>query len=217
MTATHTRNMPQVGDHVEVYWPHDQCYYAGYVSHVNIARDTFRVNYEDGDVENLKLQFEEWRFVPRKQQHQLPTSPVDIRERPTTAHTTHEVEHCEESLKLVAKAVFTFLSPSKQDLNVPLYLRQALDILLASASDRRLVKALKKGPAIEEEWLTSNGRGRTAFKLLESNLEASASRKLTSIASKIQHSARSLKREQYQSDLLHAAAIVLRAIQELKK
>lgn len=52
--------VPLIGDHIEVFWPHDDQYYRGVVSATTSAGEHI-INYDDGDVETLTLANETWR------------------------------------------------------------------------------------------------------------------------------------------------------------
>lgn len=58
----HLLNHVQVGDEVQVWWPLDRKYYSGRVEAV-IEGGRHRIAYEDGDVEDLVLASEQWRFT----------------------------------------------------------------------------------------------------------------------------------------------------------
>eukprot|EP00171_Calliarthron_tuberculosum_P022021 IDg22021t1 len=60
---TQGHDMPKIGEHIEVFWPEDDKYYEGCVSGHDEKSDTYKISYCDGDLENLKLQDEKWRFV----------------------------------------------------------------------------------------------------------------------------------------------------------
>lgn len=55
---------PTVGDCIEVYWPLDRQYYAGRIEKHSFFSDPGqkRVLYDDGEVEDLHLDHETWRF-----------------------------------------------------------------------------------------------------------------------------------------------------------
>lgn len=53
--------LPKVRDHVEVYWPDDDKYYAGRVISFNKGTGKHRVKYTDGEIECLNLKKELWR------------------------------------------------------------------------------------------------------------------------------------------------------------
>ncbi len=54
-----------IGDAIEVYWPEDDEYYAGKVAARNIASGMHCIHYDDGEVEDIDLAREQWRFVVR--------------------------------------------------------------------------------------------------------------------------------------------------------
>lgn len=54
-------HLPATGDCIEVFWPDDDTYYAGRVTEFNEARCRHRVEYFDGDIEELDLRDEKWR------------------------------------------------------------------------------------------------------------------------------------------------------------
>lgn len=53
--------LPEPGELIEVYWGGDRRYYKGKVASFDHATNTHRVEYVDGDVENLDLTTERWR------------------------------------------------------------------------------------------------------------------------------------------------------------
>lgn len=57
----HLLQFIQLGDEIDVWWPHDNTYYPGRVTGV-LPGDRHRVDYTDGEVEELKLATEQWRF-----------------------------------------------------------------------------------------------------------------------------------------------------------
>lgn len=55
--------LPSPGDSIEVWWEGDAVYYPGVVHSYDAAKNTFHVNYIDGDVdEGINLSTEKWRF-----------------------------------------------------------------------------------------------------------------------------------------------------------
>lgn len=48
-------------DEIEVWWPHDQTYYPGRITK-ELAAERHRVVYTDGEIEELRLETEQWRF-----------------------------------------------------------------------------------------------------------------------------------------------------------
>ncbi len=54
-----------VGDAIEVYWPDDKQYYSGKVAAYNSNTGTSCIHYDDGEVEEINLAYEQWRFVGR--------------------------------------------------------------------------------------------------------------------------------------------------------
>ncbi len=54
------RPLPNSGDEIEVYWAGDRRYYPGKIGNFDPNTNTFRVEYVDGDVENLDLNTERW-------------------------------------------------------------------------------------------------------------------------------------------------------------
>ena len=57
----------QVGDKVEVYWPLDDQYYPGSVSDYSEATGKHRIAYDGGQVENLKMEEENWCVMSKNQ------------------------------------------------------------------------------------------------------------------------------------------------------
>lgn len=49
------------GDHIEVWWPFDQAYYRGRVA-AKYGGNLCQIVYVDGEVEELDLALEQWRF-----------------------------------------------------------------------------------------------------------------------------------------------------------
>lgn len=60
-TNPHLLSHVRVGDELEVWWPLDNAYYSGVVGAV-LPAGRHRVCYADGDVEELVLAAEQWRF-----------------------------------------------------------------------------------------------------------------------------------------------------------
>lgn len=58
------RNAP-VGAKVAVHWPYDDEFYNGKISAFDATTHTHQINYDDGDVELLKLEEEMWYFGGR--------------------------------------------------------------------------------------------------------------------------------------------------------
>lgn len=68
-SPTHTTAMMNtltVGDAIEVYWPADKQYYAGRVAACKVRTGTYRIHYDDGEVEDLDLAKELWRAARSK-------------------------------------------------------------------------------------------------------------------------------------------------------
>lgn len=57
----HLLQFVQLQDEIEVWWPHDRKYYAGRITKA-LSRNRYRIEYNDGEIENLKLETEQWRF-----------------------------------------------------------------------------------------------------------------------------------------------------------
>ena len=57
----------KIGDKIEVYWPLDDQYYPGSVSEYAEATGKHRIAYDDGQVENLKMDEENWRILTTNQ------------------------------------------------------------------------------------------------------------------------------------------------------
>lgn len=51
-----------VGDEIEVWWPEDKAYYPGVISAI-LPNKRHRIIYDDGDIEELLLDNEIWRFI----------------------------------------------------------------------------------------------------------------------------------------------------------
>lgn len=54
-----------IGDTVEVYWPDDKCYYAGTIADYDNVSQQHRIIYDDGDIEQVTLSKEQWRYKRR--------------------------------------------------------------------------------------------------------------------------------------------------------
>ena len=52
-----------VGLKIEVYWPFDKMYYPGVIDTYDKRKNTYRVVYNDGDVEILNMSKEKWRLL----------------------------------------------------------------------------------------------------------------------------------------------------------
>ena len=61
-----------VGDAIEVYWPDDKDYYSGKVIAHDASRCLYRVQYDDGEVEEIDLAREQWRFAVQMRHHGNP-------------------------------------------------------------------------------------------------------------------------------------------------
>lgn len=73
-----------VGDEIEVYWPLDDAYYRGVVARA-LPKRRHRVFYDDGDVEDLDLDKEQWRPY-RTVQRSAASSAVENTEQCENAH-----------------------------------------------------------------------------------------------------------------------------------
>lgn len=51
----------RVGDHILVWWPVDSCYYLGQVVET-LPEGYYRIDYDDGIIEDVYLRAEQWRF-----------------------------------------------------------------------------------------------------------------------------------------------------------
>ena len=56
--------MPKVGLKIEVYWPIDKSFYSGTVTKFDESTSKYTVEYDDGDVEELDLDKEDWEIAP---------------------------------------------------------------------------------------------------------------------------------------------------------
>ncbi len=98
--------LPTISDAVEVYWPDDAKYYRGYISNFKLITRTFCVAYEDGDIEYLDLNTEQWRFAVRsRSENLLPPSPTDV-----TATARVESIHVVDAQMLVARCIWKYIS-----------------------------------------------------------------------------------------------------------
>lgn len=66
---------PEDGMRIEVYWPKYKAYYKGTISSFHQTTGQHEVRYDDGDIENIKLNKEQWRIE-------------DLEERQPTAFIT---------------------------------------------------------------------------------------------------------------------------------
>eukprot|EP00177_Eucheuma_denticulatum_P001082 GFKZ01001974.1.p1 GENE.GFKZ01001974.1~~GFKZ01001974.1.p1 ORF type:complete len:1046 (-),score=154.52 GFKZ01001974.1:2181-5294(-) len=67
-----------LADPIEVWWPYDQEYYPGVIAAL-LPNRRYRVHYDDGEVEELDLSAEQWRFrghAARRVSSNLTTSPT---------------------------------------------------------------------------------------------------------------------------------------------
>ena len=55
----------KIGDKIEVYWPLYDQYYPGSVSKYAEATGKHRISYDGGQVENLKMDDENWRILTK--------------------------------------------------------------------------------------------------------------------------------------------------------
>lgn len=74
-------HLPQVGDRLEIYWPHDDKYYSGKVVAL-LPREHHRIEYDDGEYENLILSDEKWRALPSLRL-KFPSSPRSVSTKAT--------------------------------------------------------------------------------------------------------------------------------------
>lgn len=58
---SHLLSHIRLGDEIEVWWPYDRQYYQGVVAAL-LANGHHRIHYDDGEVEELQLSTEQWRF-----------------------------------------------------------------------------------------------------------------------------------------------------------
>jgi len=69
---------PEVGDHIEVYWPLDDKYYGGKVAGYNNDTDKHDVTYDDGEKECLNLSTEQWRFANTSDEDALANNDIEL-------------------------------------------------------------------------------------------------------------------------------------------
>ena len=71
--ANDGKTLPKVGDKIGVYWPDDDVHYPGTVASFN-KEGKARVEYDDGDVETLRLEEEKWYYLqPKSKKRKLAT------------------------------------------------------------------------------------------------------------------------------------------------
>lgn len=78
---------PQPGDRVDIWWENDDTYYPGTLEYVHKNHaNTFRINYDDGEVEDVNLTEEKWRYALSTR------SKKSVSNSTTRAATRHETE-----------------------------------------------------------------------------------------------------------------------------
>ncbi len=146
------RATPAIGDAVEVYWPQDKCYYRGRVHHFNTFTHKFCVLYDDGDVEYLNFEDEQWRFSSRKKKKKSKIAHATATKRGrTTAPKPDEKEILLEEahqvvLKVVRKSIRR-LGENEGTITPWLAIRTAEDILCSALTNPSV--ALGTGPVYE--------------------------------------------------------------------
>ena len=137
------RHTPTIGDAVEVYWPQDKCYYGGRVHHFNKFTHKFCVLYDDGDVEYLNFEDEQWRFSSRKKRKTKIAHATIAKRGRTTAPKPDETEILlEEAYQFVLKVMrksIRQLGRSKRTITPWLAIRTAEDMLCSSLTNPRIV------------------------------------------------------------------------------
>lgn len=96
---------------------------------LGLLSDMFRVVYEDGDVENLLLQIEVWRFVKRRKG--VPSSLVDITIASSQAYPKTN-SHRANMKQLVTKVIRLCTCKNR---NIAVTLRMAADVIVAALMD----------------------------------------------------------------------------------
>lgn len=77
---------PNLGDLIAVYWPDDDAFYVGCVTEFSASTSRHRVEYKDGEVEDLDLRKERWHLsspssaavIKSVRRNDAPQSPVSI-------------------------------------------------------------------------------------------------------------------------------------------
>lgn len=81
-----TERIPKVSDSIEVYWDADDRYYKGTLTVNNSNEHSFRIMYDDGEMEDLDLRNEVWRFADMDKPNGTTKIPQD---KNTTKKQTH--------------------------------------------------------------------------------------------------------------------------------
>ncbi len=143
---------PAIGGAVEVYWPQDKCYYRGRVHHFNKFTHKFCVLYDDGDVEYLNFEDEQWRFLSSKKKKKCRIAHATATKRGrTTAQKPDEKEILLEEahqvvLKVMRKSIRR-LGENEGTITPWLVIRTAENILCSALTNPSL--ALGTGPVYE--------------------------------------------------------------------
>ncbi len=95
-----------IGDAVEVYWPEDKCYYCGRLDDFNKSTQEFCVLYDNGHVEYLNFDGEEWRFPDSSsKKYKIPCATANSRRKKAARNSTETEILLETAHELVLKVV----------------------------------------------------------------------------------------------------------------
>ena len=64
LKSTTRRMNPKVGMRIEVYWPLEKKFFSGTLVEYNSGTGKYRIDYDDGDSEDLNLSKEKWKELP---------------------------------------------------------------------------------------------------------------------------------------------------------
>lgn len=74
-------SVPNVGDRVQIWWPHDQAFYPGCVAAFNQQDGTHFIKYDDGETEYLDMKNERWR---KFNDDANPNAAANVKDEPST-------------------------------------------------------------------------------------------------------------------------------------
>lgn len=208
---------PSIGDMVEIYWPVDNRYYSGMISHFNSTTHQHRIVYDDGDVEQVNLSQETWRYFDRNKNRKV--------ESPIAKSGCGEKSTVEDAIDLLS-IIFTswlrrearcHLPTSSSDI-VMLAIRDAIDrtTFYATHGEMNFYKrsqncswlrsARKVG--VEDEMRTNYSHWTVPLSDCEWEVEKQA---LLSLSHKIANVKEKLSHRHFASSIIAAIAILLAA------
>ncbi len=215
-------SLPTIGDAVEVYWPDDAKYYRGHISNFNLITRTFCVVYEDGDVEYLDLDNEQWRFALQSRSDNLvPPSPTDV-----TATAWVESTDVVDAQMLVARCLWKCISRHRHWDRQPSpesCFRFTLDMLCSMATTNHSTSPSNRGESISYTWPQMVGQGNIhsiaeALKphgctRLDSKTRSNIEQHVCKLARVIEMASSKVRLKVYESVCFRSIAIVLVALQ----